>query len=257
MTRRKHSYMRAWMCLIIIMLLASNVFAQFGNQQDQYQQQADQTRLRQMQTDLDIARMQAETDRMRQETQRMRDEGERDQKLQELNDLINSRAEQAKKAQDAADDLREETHRASVRAADLVYLAIAFLVPVLLGIYIVKKSAKDVIMKYEQKFGVVVMLCAFLIALLALAVSADWIPNLDALQNIFITLRIKLFPESDSPYSQHMIDIPTKYVLVGLAFIATYGFTTYLGISPAWKKSETLVDQSSVNIDPQAAKDND
>ena len=128
--------MRAWMCLIIIILLASNVFAQFGNQQDQYQQQADQMRLRQMQTDLDIARMQAETDRMRQETQRMRDEGERDQKLQELNDLINSRAEQAKKAQDAADDLREEMLRASVRAADLAYLGIAFLVPVLLGIYI-------------------------------------------------------------------------------------------------------------------------
>ena len=91
-------------------------------------------------------------------------------------------------------------------------------------------------MKYEQKFGVMIMVCALLTGVLAVAISEDWNPRFDTLQNILMLLRVKLFPESDTLYGPKMIDVPTKYVLVLLLAIFAYGFTTYLEITPAWKQ---------------------
>ncbi len=236
--------MRYWPLLICIALSSTNSAAQFGSQTDQ--RQADQAKLQQMQNDLDIARMRAETERMTQAVERMRAESEAERKTEEFNQLLRQRAsEEAKKAEEAADELREEINLASVRAYDLTFLALSFVILISLGIFIAKRT-KDGIMKYEQKFGVVLMVCATLLVLLAIMISDGWSTSLDAIQNIQLALRIKLFRVDD--YPPYLIDIPTKYVLVFIAAIVAYGFTTYLGITPPWKKSATIpVNQESAS----------
>ena len=105
-------------------------------------------------------------------------------------------------------------------------------------------------MKHEEKFGVALMVVALLLALLALSISENWAPRLDALQNLMLTLKIRLLPESDDPYALAMIDVYTKHVLLGLVAVAAYGFTTYLGITPAWKKSEAYPATPSKPAEP-------
>lgn len=229
-------------CLLaFLMVTATSTWAQFGAQADQ--RQIDQATLLQMQHDLMIARMQAETERMRRANENMQQEAEQGRKAQELEDRIERRAAEeanaSKKAEDAAEELRDEINMSSVRTANLTYLSVALIAAIGFGTYIAHRKTQDGVMKYEQKFGVVVMLCGILLALFSIAISNDWHARLDALQNILLTLRMQFFKDSEaSSYaSSYMIDIPTKYVLIFFTAMVAYGFTTYLGITPAWKKA--------------------
>jgi hypothetical protein len=209
------------------------------------EQQATQAKLQQMQHEIEMSRLEAQTDKIRLQTELMRlqMERERAQKPREksLSEVIGEYRSQkaAEEAAAQAEAVRaENSDIASARSADMIYLSVAVVLPLAFGFLIARRAkAKGGTMKHEEKFGVLLMIGALLLGLLALSISENWAPRFDALQNLMLTLKIRLFPESSSSYSPAMIDIYTKYVLLGLVAVAAYGFTTYLGITPAWKKN--------------------
>ena len=213
--------------------------------QTTFEQQANQAKLQQMQHEIEMARIQAQTERIRVQTELMRLQMERrdaeragqphEKSLVEIRGEYEAKEEAAQ----AVADLEEEIAMASARSADTVYLGLAVALPVAFGFLIARRAkAAGGSMKHEEKFGVMLMVGSLLLALLALSISENWVPRLDAMQNLMLTLKIRLFPEIDSPYASAMIDVYTKHVLLALVTIGAYGFTTYLGITPAWKKGE-------------------
>lgn len=244
--------MRHWALLLLLSLVMANSSPQTAPPSTQ--QLTDQIRLQQLQNDADLARMQSELERWRLEQERRRAAIAHEQQAQLLREQLaqseadaanaakkgKELADAAKKAEEAADEMREELYLAGVKSANAAYLAAAIGLPALLGFFIAKKANKEGAMRCEQKFGTVMMVCAFLLALLAFTISDGWTARLDALQNVMGTLRIQLFPEPDN-YAKRLIDFPTKYLLTALAAVFAYGFTTYLDITPAWKRTRNAV----------------
>src|SRR5262245_31555647 len=99
-------------------------------------------------------------------------------------------------------------------------------------------------MTYEKKYGVMVMVVSVLLTLFALMLSDGWIRSLGFFQALMNTLEIRLIEYTDEMLRErHLIEVDTKYVVLVLLTFASYGFTTYLGITPAyspWKKDTDL-----------------
>lgn len=237
--------MRRWIFFLFLALVAAKSSAQTAVSTQQW---ADQIRLQRMQSEADFS----EIARLRQEREQRRAEAEREQQMESLREQIAQRddaaataaAEMLKMAEESAEELREEMQLAAVRSANVAYLLAAIGLPVFLGIFVARSATRENGMKYEQKFGVVIMLCSLLLALLALSISDNWHPKYDVIQNVMGWLRIRLIPEYENPYAARatdiptMIDVPTKYILTALAAFFSYGFLIYLGIAPAaWKQA--------------------
>jgi hypothetical protein len=216
------------------------------------EQQANEAKIRQMQHEIDSIRTQTEFMRLQME-QRAAERANRPRE-KTLFEIMGEYQEK-KAADDAAaaaeSDREEEAARAVARSADTVYLGLAVALPLAFGFLIARRAkAAGGTMKYEEKFGVMLMIASLLLGLLALSISENWAPRLDAMQNLMLTLKIRMFPESESPYSSAMVDVFTKHVLLGLVTVAAYGFTTYLGITPAWKKGATPPATPAEAIEP-------
>lgn len=223
-----------------------------------FEQQADQAKIRQLQHDIDMARIQAQTDSIRVQTELIRLQTERyateranqprEPSLAEILGERRAKEEAEEAAAQVVADRKQEAALDAAKSADTVYLSLALAFPLAFG-YLIVRRAKTAggAMKYEEKFGVMLMIGALLLSLLALSISENWVPRLDAIQNLMLTLKIRFFPESESPYASAMVDVYTKHVLLSLVTIAAYGFTTYLGITPAWRKGEAALD---VSVDP-------
>lgn len=239
-------------------LLALSFFVVFACAHAQGQitpeQQVNQVKLQQLQHEIEMSRIEAQTDRVRMQTElmqlqmeRMNAERSNEPRQKTLSEIMGEY--QAKKAADEAAaqaeaDRADEADRASARSADSIYLSMAVALPLAFGFLIARRTnTSGGTMKHEEKFGILLMIGALLLGLLAIAISENWSPRFDALQNLMMTLKIRLFPESDSPYSSAMIEIHTKHVLLGLIAVAAYGFTTYIGITPAWKKGVAPPDE--------------
>ena len=155
--------------------------------------------------------------------------------------------EATEKAEQAAEDLRYEMLRSSIRTKNNIYLGVLLLAIGGFVIYFITRNNKEKPMDENQKYGVVTMIVSFLLILLALMMSIGWLPNMDYLENIMNNLEIYLFhvlPRTDfvgtTHYDEALINIPTKYAVLILLSTAAYGLTTYLGITQAftpWKKS--------------------
>ena len=88
-------------------------------------------------------------------------------------------------------------------------------------------------MKYNEKFGVAVVLVCGLLILFALMISEPWVERFDFIPNLMVALQIQLFPDNEScNYNgcSFTIDFHTKYAVLSLLALAAYGFTTYLGV---------------------------
>ena len=234
--------MKFFVVVAIALLLSVQAKAQMT-----IEQQMAESRLQQQQLDAQTDSLRLQNQIMQLQMQIDRDRP-REKSIYEI--IGENRAKQA--ADDAA--ARAESERvesaaiASARSSNSMYLAVAISLPLLLVFFIVRKSKLNGgSMKYEEKFGVLLMIAAFLLGLLALSISENWTAQFDLLQNLMITLKIRLFHETESVYSPAMIDVDTKHVLLGLLFVAAYGFTTYVGITPVWKKSDSV---SSESTDP-------
>lgn len=218
-----------------------------------FEQQAEQAKIRQLQHEVDMARIQAQTDSIRVQTELIRLQTEqyaaerakqpREPSLADILAERRAKEEADEVAEQAVADRKEDALVDAAKSADTVYLGLALALPLAFG-YMITRRAKTAggTMKHEEKFGVMLMIGALLMGLLALSISENWVPRLDAIQNVMLTLTIRFFPESDSPFASAMIDIHTKYVLWFLVTVAAYGFTTYLGITPAWRKGEATLD---------------
>lgn len=236
--------MRLWISIYFFAFIGASALAQDTNQL--YQQQADRIQLQRLQQDLEISRIQAQTESMRRDSERMTAEILRmdaesklnkPESLREILNRANEEREAARKAREAADAIEQEKQFDAAKSADRVYLFVIVVLTIFSGVYVAHRARKGGVgMKYEEKFGVVLLIVVALAGLVAIAISDGWDPHMDALQNIMLTLRFRLLAESNSPYSQAEIDLPTKYVLLVLVAMAAYGYTTYLGITPAWKK---------------------
>lgn len=225
------------------------------------EQQANEARLRQMQHEIEMARIQAQTESIRTQTELMRLQIERrnaeranqprEKSLAEIMGEYREKKAAEEAAAQAEAEREEEAAIAAAKSADTVYLGLGLALPVAFAFLIARRAkAAGGDMKHEEKFGVILMIAALLLGLLALSISEPWVPRLDAMQNLMLTLKIKMFPESKSPYAAAMIDVYTKHVLLGLLAVAAYGFTTYLGITPAWKKGMAAPATPSEPVEP-------
>lgn len=240
--------MRFTILFYLLSLASTFVYSQTAD--SWYQNHTDQMKLQQMQREIEIARIQAQSESIRIQSELLRLQSERmvaersRNKERTLSEIMGEH--QAKKEADealataAAATREEERTLDAVKSADAIYLSLAVALPIALGFLIVNKArAAGGRMKYEEKFGVILMIGSLLLGLLALAISENWDPRWDAIQNLMLALKIRIAPESSSFNSPAMIDVYTKHVLLGIVCIGAYGFTTYLDITPAWKKSET------------------
>jgi len=202
--------------------------------------------LEQSKFDAEYKQRKAENSRLNAEIEQLRILNEASDREQELNERM-EQAEQsiqehedaAKEAEEAADQARSQIDQAEIRHKNQFYLG-AFILTITIFVWsVVKKYKKEVIMKDYEKYGIVIILTSTLLTLFALMISAPWVERFDFVQNLMTVLRISIFPpENDCVVScTYMIDFPTKYAVLALLTSATYGFTTYLGITPAYKIS--------------------
>jgi hypothetical protein len=227
---------------LLTALIAVGASAQAENQSNQ--QQIDQFRIQQLRIELETERLRAETARIQRETRVS------DTKEESLLDTINRRILEEKAGQDKhqeATAMRNEIRLAEVRNSNLIILVVALAVIFVLGIFIAKKSIKEEIMKYEQKFGVLLMVLSVLLIMLAIIVSDNWIEQFDVIQNLMRWLELNFIADSDAGFGKYFISIPTKYALMLLATAFAYGFTTYLEITPAWKIAKNTKNSEKKN----------
>ena len=232
--------MRLWVLSTFLVVACAHAQGQTA-----FDRPISQLKLQQMQSEIDQSKLEAQADRIQLQTQllQLQMEREKNKEPPEKSILQIMGEYEAKKAADeaAAEVEAERIESAAVASAhstDLIYFVVAVAMSVGFGFFIAKKvKAKGGAMKYEEKFGVLLMIIALMLGLAALSISENWAPRFDVLQNLMLTLKIRFFPETESPYSPAMVDVYTKHVLLGLLAVAMYGFTTYLGITPALKKS--------------------
>lgn len=207
---------------------------------DELARMQQQLRFQQMNQQLEMQRLQIEADRLRAETWRLDEENRAREQVDNAASLLAERQrkqeEATKIATEEAEELRSQIHMAGVRNADNFYMLAA--ASLLTGFFVlaVRRRNKEGEMKYEQKFGVVLVVVAALGSILALVISRDWAPQLDVLQNVMLTLRIAFIEDdgSSSFSKNYLLDIPTKFVLLAFFFVAAYGLLAYLGITPAF-----------------------
>lgn len=145
-----------------------------------------------------------------------------------LSDAI-SRAEEAQAAagaaEEAADALRTDIEQAETRTRNNFYLGIFVLVAVGSVVYLVKRT-KGQAMHQHQKFGLATIIGSVLASVIAVVLSDGWVTRLDLMQNLMSYLSIQF--EFNGDY----YDIPAKMIVLACLCAASYGLTTYLGITP-------------------------
>lgn len=100
-------------------------------------------------------------------------------------------------------------------------------------------------MNESQKYGVSIIIISLLLILLSFVLSDGWEPRLGFVDNLMTRLNVQLILKETTgegifKYDVYLIDVYTKYFVLAFVGSASYGLTTYLGISPAfrpWKKS--------------------
>ncbi len=155
--------------------------------------------------------------------------------------------ELAKQTEQAAENLRYEVARSSVKTKNSIFFAATLLAIVVFFTYLVSRKNKSSSMDDNQKYGIITILISFLLMLLVLMISEGWDPRLDYSENIMYSLKIQLIEVTDEnsntmfgPTSHYLIDIESKYILLALLTVAGYGLTTYIGATSAfkpWKKN--------------------
>lgn len=225
--------------LLITASLVCSISALAQTQAEDFSRLQQQMQVDQMNHQLRMQQLEIETERIRAATRRIAEENQRQEEADKADALRaeqeRKREEAAQKASDEAEELRTQIHMAGVRSTDNMYLLVAVAALFAFFAMIIRRHNKEGVMRYEQKFGVILVVASAVGVMLSLMVSRDWSTQLDVLQNVMLTLRIA-FIEDDGPSSfrqSYMVDIPTKFVLLGFVCVAAYGLLTYLGIVPA------------------------
>ncbi len=199
--------------------------------------------------ELDSARLNAETEQLIMLNEATAREEELNERMEQAEQALEVQENAAKEAEEAADEMRSQIEQSDVRHKNYFYLGAFVLTISILVFKVVNKSKNEVIMKDHEKYGIVIILSSTLLILFSLMISEHWVARYDFIQNLMTELRISLFAEEkDCKYlCSYMIDFPTKYAVFLWLTSASYGFTTYLGITPAYKIN--LFSKSVENIE--------
>ena len=209
-----------------------NLLRQLEIQNREYQQQ------------IEFQRTNAALERLRAETERLRMLNEADEaadKQQELTErarqISQEQEESAKKAEEAAEEMRAHILQSEIKYKNQILLGIVFLIISTFLWRVIKKYKENGFMKYFEKFGIITILASGLLTSLVLMLSEPWVERFDFIQNLMTALELHLFQKEEScTYScEYFISFPTKYAILTLMTLATYGFTTYLGITAPFK----------------------
>lgn len=211
-------------------------------QNHESQQRIEKSRLEWQQLENERLRSQAEFQRGNVELERLRMLNEADEaaeKQQELTERAEQAAqeqeESAQKAEEAAEEMRTQILQAEVKHKNQIFLGVVFLIISIFLWSVVKKYRKEGFMKDFEKFGIATILASGLLILLVLMISEPWVVSFDFIQNLMTALRIQLFDDCEGCH-KFLIDFPAKYAVLALLGLASYGFTTYLGITPPLKR---------------------
>jgi len=176
---------------------------------------------------------------------------EAEDKEKELNDRMEQSLQEHEAAtKEAANEAQNQIEQAEVRHKNQFYMGVFILTFTIFVWRVVKNNKQEGFMKDYEKYGILIILTSTLLILFAIMISAPWVNRYDFVQNLMTVLSISLFAEDeDCKYNCiYMIDFPTKYAVFSLLTLATYGFTTYLGITPAYKMSSLGVSDKNEDI---------
>lgn len=202
--------------------------------------QATQLKLQEVQRKLD----QAEMDRVFENLKHEREAREAAWlSHKQAEDQAREATKRAEQAEQAAEELRYEMLRSSIKAKNNIYLGILLLAIGGFVTFSVTKNNQGNPMNANQKYGVILMIVPFLLILLTLMISVGWTPQQDYLENLMNSLEIKLFFKETVKgnifsYDNYYIEISSKYIVLAFISSAAYGLTTYLGITPTYKPWE-------------------
>ena len=208
----------------------------FEDQRRAAELEIERARVRQLQFDADIARMRAVGEQLDADNRRFWADREAKETAEKERQEADRRSwevtKAAKEAEEAAERMRVELVMAGVRTRNSAYLFGLLVAFAGFVAFVIKLKRRTAPMERHEKFGLVTIISSFLLATLALMISSHWIVNLDFLNNLMATLSIEFFAD-EQQRDKFLIDVPTKYVLLACLFVASYGVTTYLGITPA------------------------
>jgi hypothetical protein len=162
-------------------------------------------------------------------------------------DIAQQAAASTQKAEEAAEELRDEMEQAAVRTKNNIYLGALIFITAGFVTYIIRKSKKEEVMHESQKFGIATIIGSVLVIVTAVMISDGWVFRVDFLQNIMSSLRIQFFEDGYNT-TTYYVDIPTKYVVLACICAAAYGLTTYLGITPVPKIKDKKSDNVGTDI---------
>lgn len=136
-------------------------------------------------------------------------------------------------AQMAAEEIEFKLRRERARSANNLYSVILLLFSGFFT-YIIIKNKRGAPVNENQKYGLVVIISSFLLIVLVLMISEGWNYQLDFVENLMSTLFVLELPinirDKYLPEYYYLIDLPSKYLVLGLFTTASYGFMTYLEI---------------------------
>ncbi len=244
-----------WSLLALLMIAMSPVAISIADESSDVwlQKMEDQNREAQLQ----LEKSQLEMQRMNAEMDAFIAKRQQEELLNNAKQAAKAQEEAAQRAEEAADEVRIQLQQAEVKNKNLLFfVGIILLSASFLGI-VVRKYKKGVVMKYHEKFGIVVVLVCGLLILFALMIAEGWNSRVDFISNFMMLLQIRMFPDVDGCLGygcKFTIDFPAKYAVLCLLALAIYGFTTYLGITPALKRNVKEILEASPDI-PSAMSD--
>lgn len=232
-----------WIFVLLLAVVHCASIAQVSDEEKIRDLQRKQQSIEFEQSQLRLQQMRLESDRLRFETERLEQLGGDRRRQPSAIDVFREMNEEKAKDEEAAAVTTAELRQQALRTAQErngYFMAAAFagLIAAVGFVAISKKRSNP--MSYDEKFGLLVVMGAFLLALLAMLVSDGWVSHLDVLNNLMLTMRLR-FIESDTP-STYLIDIPTKYCVLVSAFLAAYGIAVYAGLLPV-RSSKTKVEK--------------
>ena len=231
-----------------LLMIAVNSYSYADDWQQRMESSNREAQLQREKSQLEFEKSQLEFEKMNANSRAFLDSLDAQQKQEEAAKVAQEQEEATKRAEEAADEVRSQLEQAEVRHKNQLFFGVVALIITSFLWAVVKKSRKGEIMKYNEKFGVVVVMVCGLLILFALMISKPWVERFDFIQNLMTALQIQLFPDVEGcTYScNYTVDFPTKYAILSFLALAVYGFITYLGITPPIKKKAKEISETTI-----------
>ena len=131
-------------------------------------------------------------------------------------------------ARQIAEDIQATATQDGVATRNYAYV----LASVVLGFGLIAFARTRILrgdsMKIQTTDGILLILASAFLMVTVVVISENYHPDRDLIQNVLLSLRVQV---GESAGGEHLIDVPAKFVLLGLLVILFYGVTTLLCIT--------------------------